>query len=332
MSRMDLQTYISGLQRCDRRIMAKAITLVESTHPQDRSLAQELLMGLSAHKRPGTSFRIGISGPPGVGKSTFVEALSLHLLPLKKRVAILAVDPTSKRSGGSILGDKTRMGRLVGNPDIFIRPSPTGETLGGVTRKTRETILILEAAGFDTILVETVGVGQSEMAVAGMVDFFTLLHLPNAGDDLQGIKRGIMEVANIIIVNKVDGEFIKSAKQATRGLKAAVSLLGNADSGWQTEVLMASALNNTGIAECWDFMWKFNRIMTKNGYLTAKRRGQNLNWMLALVMDELQDRFNNHPGVQKRLKDLTESVGNETRTPVQAAAILMATFTNNPPE
>jgi LAO/AO transport system kinase len=327
MNRLNLHSYISGVLSCDRRTVAKAITLIESTQSQDRTLAQELLNKLSVETRQKNSFRIGISGPPGVGKSTFIEVLSLHLLSLDKRVAILAVDPTSRRSGGSILGDKTRMGRLVGKQDIFIRPSPTGETLGGVTRKTRETILILEAAGFDTIIVETVGVGQSETAVAGMVDFFTLLHLPGAGDDLQGIKRGIMEAANVIIVNKADGQFLEAAQQAKRGLKAALSMLGAADTGWETEILLASSLNNSGIPECWDCMWKFKLLMCKNGNLTRKRQQQNVNWMWTLVTDELHERFNNHPGVQKRLEELKIAVNNETVTPVDAAAKLMQAFT-----
>jgi LAO/AO transport system kinase len=328
MNRLNLQAYIAGVKSCNRRTVAKAITLVESTNKQDRALAQELLGSLGAITREN-SFRIGVSGPPGVGKSTFIESLSLHLLSLNKRVAILAVDPTSKRSGGSILGDKTRMGRLVGNPDIFIRPSPNGETLGGVTRKTRETILILEAAGFDTILVETVGVGQSETAVAGMVDFFTLLHLPGAGDDLQGIKRGIMEVADVIVVNKADGTFLEAAKQAQRGLKAALSLLGAADSGWESEILLVSSLNNVGIPECWDCMWKFYRKMNENGNLQVKRREQNVSWMWAMVTDDLHDRFKNHPGVQENLEDLKMAVSNETVTPVKAAATLMQAFTND---
>lgn len=327
MRTLDLQAYVTGVQNCDRRLLAKAITLVESTNSRDRKLAQELLNALTIKKSQASSFRIGISGPPGAGKSTFIEALSLHLLTQNKRIAILAVDPTSKRSGGSILGDKTRMGRLVGNPDVFIRPSPTGETLGGVTRKTRETILILEAAGFDSILVETVGVGQSETAVAGMVDFFTLLHLPNAGDDLQGIKRGIMEVANIIVVNKADGAALEAAKQARRSLQAALSMLADADSGWKSEIFLASALNNTGIAECWENMWKFFLLMSENGYLKEKRREQNVNWMWSLVMDDLQFRFSNHPAVQERLEELKKSVSNETVTPVNAAAILMEAFT-----
>ncbi|MBF0380788.1 MAG: methylmalonyl Co-A mutase-associated GTPase MeaB [Magnetococcales bacterium] len=329
MKRLDLQAFITGVQSCDRRTVAKAITLVESTNSNDRALAQELLVSLGGAKRQKNSYRIGISGPPGAGKSTFIESLSLHLLSMKKRVAILAVDPTSKRSGGSILGDKTRMGRLVGNPDIFIRPSPNGETLGGVTRKTRETIVILEAAGFDTILVETVGVGQSETAVAGMVDFFTLLHLPGAGDDLQGIKRGIMEVADIIVINKADGQFLAAAKQAEQGLKAALSLLGAADKGWESKILLVSSLNNTGIPECWDCMWKFYQQMNENGNLQNKRKEQNVNWMWTLLTEELHDRFNNHPGVQEHLEDLKKAVSNETVTPVKAAATLMDAFAQN---
>lgn len=329
MKSFDLQATIEGLHRGDRRTMAKAITLVESTHPRDRALSQELLMGLSASAgHEVNSFRVGISGPPGAGKSTFIEALSLHLLKLNKRVAVLAVDPSSKRSGGSILGDKTRMGRLVGNARVFIRPSPTGETLGGVTRKTRETIQIVEAAGFDVILIETVGVGQSETTVAGMVDFFALLHLPNAGDDLQGIKRGIMEVANTVIINKADGSFLEPAKQASRGIRTALSLLGSADSGWETDVHLVSALEEKGIEECWQGIWKFYEKMTNNGYIPQKRRSQNIHWMWELIMDGLQDRFTEHPAIRNLLKEQREAVGHGRQTPVNAAALLLDTFKN----
>jgi LAO/AO transport system kinase len=326
MGSLDLEAYITGIRNRDRRMVAKAITLVESTRLQDQNLAQKLLVSLSSGAEEPNSFRIGISGPPGVGKSTFIEALGLYLLTLGKRLAVLAVDPSSKRSGGSILGDKTRMGRLMGNPEVYIRPSPNGDTLGGVTRKSRETILILEAAGYDTILVETVGVGQSETTVAGMVDFFALLHLPNAGDDLQGIKRGIMEVANAILINKADGAFLEPAKQAVRGLKAALSLLGSPDGNWETETLLVSALEERGIAECWQRMWQFKETMTENGYLYEKRKKQNLSWMRGLIREGLQDRFARHPGVLQQRDILTKSVDRGTITPVDAATILLDVF------
>ncbi|MBF0455199.1 MAG: methylmalonyl Co-A mutase-associated GTPase MeaB [Magnetococcales bacterium] len=325
MGSLTLPAYLSGIREQNRRTIAKAITLVESTRQPDRALSQTLLAAL-AEQAPSDSFRVGISGPPGVGKSTFIEALGLHLLTQGKRVAILAVDPSSQRTGGSILGDKTRMGRLMGNRQVFIRPSPTGKNLGGVARKTRETILILEAAGFDTILVETVGVGQSETVVAGMVDFFTLLHLPNAGDDLQGIKRGIMEVADALVVNKADGPLQEAAHQAARGLKSALQLLGAADPGWQTPVLLTSAQTGLGIAECWQTMQHFFSQMRQSGQLIIKRQQQNKNWMWEMVMDELKDQFIHHPRVHLQLPALSQAVGEGRTTPVTAATILLQAF------
>lgn len=326
MPRYSVDSYVQGVLSQDRRMLAKTITLIESILPADRELGQDVLTQLLPAS--GQSLRVGISGPPGVGKSTFIEVLGLHILAQGRRVAILAVDPSSSLSGGSLLGDKTRMGRLLCNPDVFIRPSPAGETLGGVARKTREAMLIVEAAGYDTVLVETVGVGQSEIVVAGMVDFFALLALPNAGDELQGIKRGIMEMADGVIVNKADGSFLASANHAARILQSALQLLHRPRGDWETPVLMASAQTGKGVPECWDTMTRFHKVMSENGWLQAKRQQQNLDWMWAMVRDDLQRRFTDHPRVRDQLPGLRQSVESGKMTPVHAATALLKAFTD----
>lgn len=324
MPRFDSGTYVQGVLDGDRRMIAKTITLIESTLHRDEEQTQEIIGQLLQHT--GKSLRIGITGPPGAGKSTFIEALGLHLLENKRRVAVLAVDPSSKLSGGSVLGDKTRMGRLMANNDIFIRPSAAGETLGGVARKTRETMLILEAAGFDTVLVETVGVGQSETVVADMTDFFLLVALPNAGDELQGIKRGIMEMADAVVVNKADGPFEESAKQAAHMLRSALQLMKHPRPDWELPVLLISARTGLGVDAIWQSMLRFQEIMTANGEILAKRRQQNLEWMSTLVHEELVRRFDDHPEVRHLLPDLRRKVSDGKMTAVRAAGMLMEAF------
>ncbi|MBF0146645.1 MAG: methylmalonyl Co-A mutase-associated GTPase MeaB [Magnetococcales bacterium] len=324
MPRFDTETYVQGVLQGDRRMIAKAITLIESTLHQDEEQTQEIIGQLLPYC--GKSLRIGITGPPGAGKSTMIEALGLHLLKNKRRIAILAVDPSSKLSGGSVLGDKTRMGRLMANNDIFVRPSAAGETLGGVARKTRETMLVLEAAGFDTVLVETVGVGQSETVVADMTDFFLLVALPNAGDELQGIKRGIMEMADAIVVNKADGPFEDSAKQAAHVLRSALQVMHHPRPDWELPVFLASARTGLGIDEIWKSMLRFQEVMMANGVLQSRRREQNLEWMTTLVREELERRFDSHPEVQYLMPDLRRKVSDGRITAVRAASMLMQAF------
>jgi LAO/AO transport system kinase len=305
----------------DRRSLAKAITLIESTLPQHRREAEELLAALLP--RTGESLRIGVSGAPGVGKSTFIEALGIHLLGEGRRVAVLAVDPSSAVSGGSILGDKTRMERLSAAENAFIRPSPSAGSLGGVAARTREAILVCEAAGYDTVLVETVGVGQSETAVAEMVDVFVLLQMPNAGDDLQAIKKGIVELADIIAINKSDLD-PHAAASARRQWENALAMLRPAASGWRTPVLEVSAAKGAGIDAFWRQVEACRHAMTQNGEWAAKRRRQAVEWMWSLIESGLRERFRAHPQVQARLAQLSEAVAEGRSTPAAAAATLLA--------
>ncbi|MBF0623371.1 MAG: methylmalonyl Co-A mutase-associated GTPase MeaB [Magnetococcales bacterium] len=324
MTGYQINHYLQGVLDGDRRMLAKTITLLESTRLQDVEQAGRVLSALLPHS--GGAFRVGITGPPGAGKSTFIEAIGMHLVRQDRRVAVLAVDPSSSRSGGSLLGDKTRMNELATHPGAFIRPSPAGKTLGGVARKTRESILVLEAAGFDTIIVETVGVGQSETMVAGMVDFFTLLALPNAGDDLQGIKRGIMEMADAIVVNKADGFLLESAKQAARMLGNALMLQTPVSPNWEIPVLLVSALKNTGLQEYQNTLDLFRDRMEASGELEEKRRRQARDWMWELIDDGLKRRFTAHRDVRDRLSTLEREVTDGKVTPMAAADRLLAAF------
>ncbi|MBF0137903.1 MAG: methylmalonyl Co-A mutase-associated GTPase MeaB [Magnetococcus sp. DMHC-1] len=316
---------VQGVRGGDRRLLAKTITLVESTRLVDNERAAAVLSALQPHT--GGAHRIGITGPPGVGKSTFIETLGMHLISRGKRLAVLAVDPSSSRSGGSLLGDKTRMTQLSTHPDAFIRPSPAGDTLGGVARKTRESILILEAAGFDTIIVETVGVGQSETAVASMVDCFVLLALPNAGDDLQGIKRGIMELADILVVNKADGSMQETAQSAASLLRQALTLQHPTSPDWLPPVLLASAAKSIGMAEFITTLEAFRSAMTASGEMERKRRRQARHWMWELIEDGLKRRFTNHLQVRQLLPDLEETVIRGHMTPMAAADQLLSAYT-----
>ncbi len=303
-----------------RRALAKAITLIESTRADHQERAQALLRALLP--QTGRAMRIGISGVPGVGKSTFIEALGLLLLEQGKRVAVLAVDPSSSRSGGSILGDKTRMERLAQNATAFIRPSPASGALGGVTEKTREALLVCEAAGFDVVIVETVGVGQSETMVAGMTDVFVLLQLPNAGDDLQAIKKGIVELADIIVFHKADIDPL-ATETAMAQMRAALTMLRPTSANWQPPVLKASATKNIGIDEFWQCIEAHRAALEAAGELAIKRQRQALDWMWQLIDGGLRSRFRQHPGVRAALPKLMAAVEGGTVTPAAAALQLL---------
>jgi len=308
----------------DRRALARAITLIESTRADHRRQAEMLLE--EALPRTGKSLRIGISGPPGVGKSTFIEAFGRHAIAAGRRLAVLAVDPTSRLSGGSILGDKTRMAELSREAAAFIRPSPAGLTLGGVARRTREALLLCEAAGFDLIIVETVGVGQSETAVAEMVDLFLLLLLPGGGDDLQGIKRGIMELADLIVVNKADGDLAPAAERAAADVANALRLMQPLHKAWTPEVLRCSALRNTGIDAVWDRAQAFATAMGASGELPARRRAQAKAWLWHELSDNLLETLKAHPAVAERLASLEDKVAAGRMAPATAARQVLAAF------
>ena len=305
----------------NRRALAKAITLVESSRPQDREAAQALLNELLPYT--GKSLRIGITGVPGVGKSTFIESFGQHVIAKGHKVAVLAVDPSSPMAGGSILGDKTRMEQLSRDPSAFIRPSPAGKALGGVALKTREAMLLCEAAGFDVVLVETVGVGQSEHQVGSMVDFFLILLLPGGGDELQGIKKGILELADAIMINKADGESESLARKTKLHYQSAMSLLASNDF-WKPEVHTCSALERQGIEECWYMMERFQQESKDCHAYDRKRAEQNLQWMWQLTDEMLRQQLTDHPGVDKMLPGLRDQVGRGQLTPVTAATQIIA--------
>jgi len=305
----------------DRRALAKAITLVESQRPQDVEIAQTLLKTLLP--RTGNSIRIGITGVPGVGKSTFIEAFGQHVIEQGHRLAVLAVDPSSPVAGGSILGDKTRMEALSREEAAFIRPSPAGRALGGVAFKTRESLLLCEAAGFDIILVETVGVGQSEHQVAGMVDFFLLLMLPGGGDELQGIKKGILELADAIVVNKADGSSESLARTTQQHYRSAMSLLRH-DDFWEPKVMTCSALQRQGIEDIWKMISEYADASRANGAFDEIRAEQNLSWMRQLVDELLRDQLARHPRVREALPTVEADVRSAAQTPLAAAQAILA--------
>jgi LAO/AO transport system kinase len=316
----DAEALAASVRAGDRRALAKAITLIESTRAEHREQGEALLAALLPHT--GNAIRMGISGAPGAGKSTFIEALGLRLVEAGRKVAVLAVDPSSSLSGGSILGDKTRMEELSRHPHAFIRPSPSGGTLGGVAARTREAMLACEAAGFDVIVVETVGVGQSETAVAGMTDVFVLLQLPNAGDDLQAIKRGIVELADIIVYNKIDLD-PKAANLAMGQMKNALTLLRPAVAGWRPPVLGISAARREGIDAFWREVMRCRDTLSKSGHLADKRRRQSQDWMWALIDAGLRERFRAHPGVRAALPECSSQVADGILTPTAAATRLL---------
>lgn len=308
----------------NRRALARAITLVKSSRADHREQAQALLAEIMP--KTGGAVRIGLSGAPGVGKSTFTEAMGLHLTGLGHKVAVLAVDPSSALTGGSILGDKTRMELLSRDKNAFIRPSPSGGTLGGVARRTREAMLLVEAAGYDVVIIETVGVGQSETAVAEMVDMFLLLQSPGGGDELQGIKRGIMEMADLIVVNKADGALEKPAKMAQAEYIGALGLMRPKSPNWTPEVLLASALKNIGITEIWDAICTFEQRMVDSGELQGNRARQATSWMWSEIGEGLMDRFKADKAVADRLPGLEKQVADGQITPSAAAAELLGIF------
>ncbi len=305
----------------DRAALPRAITLLESTRADHHEKAQRLLLELTPDS--GNAHRVGITGTPGVGKSTAIEALGMHLIEQGHRVAVLAVDPSSTRSGGSILGDKTRMARLAVHPDAYVRPSPTSGTLGGVAKATRETVVLLEAAGFDVIIIETVGVGQSEVTVANMVDTFVLLTLARSGDQLQGIKKGVLELADIVVVNKADGEHLADARVAARELSSAIRLIHPRETLWRPPVLTMSAMEGTGLKELWDTIERHRQVLTEAGEFEARRRAQLVDWTWQMVRDTVLDRMLSNPKVRKMRADVERRVKAGELTPALAAEQIM---------
>ncbi|MDX3770853.1 MULTISPECIES: methylmalonyl Co-A mutase-associated GTPase MeaB [unclassified Streptomyces] len=321
---IEIDSYVKGVLDGKRAHIARAITLVESTRPDHRALAQQLLRELLPHS--GNARRVGISGVPGVGKSTFIDALGTMLTGLGHRVAVLAVDPSSSRTGGSILGDKTRMERLAVDPAAFVRPSPTAGTLGGVAKATRESIVVMEAAGYDVVLVETVGVGQSETAVAQMVDTFLLLTLARTGDQLQGIKKGVLELADAIAVNKADGPHERDARAAGRELAGALRLMHPADAAWTPPVLTCSARESTGLDTLWERLEQHRALLDSTGRLAAKRRDQQVDWTWTMVRDELLDSLRSHPQVRALTPSLEQRVRDGELTATLAADEILGAF------
>ena len=319
----DVPALAEAIAGGDRRALARAITLVESTRAQDRPAADALLESLLP--RTGKSIRLGVSGAPGVGKSTFIESFGLHLIGEGHRLAVLAVDPSSRIGGGSILGDKTRMAELAADKRAFIRPSPAGPTLGGVARRSREALLLCEAAGYDVVLVETVGVGQSETTVADMTDMFLLLLQPGGGDELQGIKRGIVELADLILVNKSDGDLAEAAGRTAADYQHALRLLRPATPGWQPEVLRCSALSGAGIPEVWRTVERFRKALGAKT-MAARRANQARAWLRAELSDSLMAALAHHPGVAGRLPALEARVAAGSMAPGAAARELLAGF------
>ncbi len=323
---------LEGTPQVQRRAVAKAITLLESTRPDHRAQADQLLAALLPHS--GQAFRLGLSGVPGVGKSTFIEVLGLHLIDQGHRVAVLTIDPSSALSGGSILGDKTRMEKLSVHERAYIRPSPSGGTLGGVAEKTRESMLVCEAAGYDIVIVETVGVGQSEVAVAGMTDMFVLMQLPNAGDELQAIKKGVMELADLVVINKADLD-AAAATRAQAQITSSLRLLGqhgnpahaqHHEAEWHPQVLQLSALQGQGVDRFWDAVQNYRALQTANGALASRRRKQSLAWMWERVESGLRQAFREEPAVRARLEAITESVAQGGMVASTAARELLALF------
>jgi LAO/AO transport system kinase len=316
--------YVAGILAGDRVVLSQAITLVESVRPSHQALASAVVEQCLPHS--GRSVRIGITGTPGVGKSTFIERFGMQGIAGGKKIAVLAVDPTSQLTKGSILGDKTRMAELASAKEAFIRPSPAGGSLGGVARSTRETIILCEAAGFNYIIVETVGVGQSEIAVHSMVDFFLLLLLPGGGDELQGIKRGIVEMADLLAVNKADGSALSLAKRSRQAYRNALHLFPIKESHWQPRVVICSALSGLGIDEIWQQVTDYREKTETNGYFLEKRRKQARFWLHETISEDLRQLFFHHPSVKKELEVLEAAVVDGKVSPFKAADALIAQF------
>jgi LAO/AO transport system kinase len=316
--------YCAAIRAGDRRAIARAITLIESTRADHQATGQAILDALVSHA--GGAVRVGVTGPPGVGKSTFIEAFGLHLVALGKRVAVLAVDPSSPVSGGSILGDKTRMEQLAQSERAFIRPSPSGGALGGVAHRTREVMLLCEAAGFDAVVIETVGIGQSEVAVRSMVDFFAVLLQPASGDELQGIKRGVLELADALVVNKCDGELRAAALRSKQEHEHALALFRPAAGGWKPVALAASARTGEGVPELWQTVLAQRETLEKSGALAQRRRSQAREWMWSLVGEGLQQALRDHAAVAAAIPALEADVEAQRLTPAAAARQLLGTF------
>ncbi len=322
--RLTVTNYIDGILNGDRMVLSRAITLVESHLSSDRDLAQQVLAGVLPHT--ANSLRIGITGVPGVGKSTFIEALGQYIVSLGKSLAVLTVDPSSQRSGGSILGDKTRMEMLSHHPLAYIRPSATGGSLGGVAHRTREAMLLCEAAGYEIILVETVGVGQSETLVRGMTDFFLLLMLAGAGDELQGIKKGIMEMADVIAITKTDGSNRLLAEQAVSEYWNALHLFAPTESGWGVPVVTCSAIENEGIEEIWGLIRNYQALTRGNGYFNKNRQDQNVDWLRSQIRQQLEEQFFSHPDISKQWAETERAVRDGAELPLTAAQRLLRCF------
>ncbi len=325
--RLSAKEYIDGILRGDRVILSRAITIVESSLDSDKILAKEIVQEVLPSS--GNSIRIGVTGVPGVGKSTFIEAFGKYLISQGHKVAILSIDPSSQRSKGSILGDKTRMEELANMDEAYIRPSASGETLGGVANKTGEAMLLCEAAGYDVILIETVGVGQSETAVHGMTDFFLLLMLAGAGDELQGIKKGIMEMADMLVIHKADGDNVKQSELAKRQYANALHLFPTSESGWSPVVSTASSYENRGIEEVWATINKFKAEIIENGYFVENRKNQQIQWMYNNIHEELKRLFYANPVVQSQIETLEKEIVNSVISPVKAAEIILKKFKEN---
>ncbi len=322
---LSIADYVDGIVKGDITILSRAVTLVESMRPEHQTIAQEVIEKCLPYS--GNSIRVGISGVPGAGKSTSIDVFGLHVLEEKGgKLAVLAIDPSSERSKGSILGDKTRMEKLSVHPNAFIRPSPSAGSLGGVARKTRETIILCEAAGFDKIFVETVGVGQSEIAVHSMVDFFLLIQLAGTGDELQGIKRGIMEMADGIIINKADGNNIDKAKLAASQFRNALHLFPAPDSGWTPQVLTYSGFYNIGVKEVWDMVYDYINFVKQNGYFEFRRNEQSKYWMYESINEYLRNSFYHNSIIEDMLPDLEKQVLSGNVTSFIAAKKLLDTY------
>lgn len=316
-TKLTTDDYVKGILSGDRMLLARAITLIESNAPKHFGIAQEIVQAILPYT--GKSVRVGITGIPGAGKSTFIEALGCNLCRQNKKVAVLAVDPSSSVSHGSILGDKTRMENLSRQTNAFIRPSPSGGTLGGVTRKSRETILLCEAAGYDTILVETVGVGQNETTVRSMVDFFLLVAITGAGDELQGLKKGIVELAEAIVVNKADGANLQKAMTTKSEYNQILHYLRPATEGWTTQAYTCSALHNTGITEIWAVVEEFFATMNARGFLVQRRQQQTWQWVQDMVWQHIQSSINGNPSVRERFEQMRTKLSAEKITATMAA-------------
>lgn len=322
--RLTANQYITGVLAGDRVLLSRAITIIESNLESDKVLAKEIVQAILPHS--GNSIRIGITGVPGVGKSTFIEVFGKYLITQGKRVAILSIDPSSQRSKGSILGDKTRMEELANLQEAYIRPSASGDTLGGVANKTGETMLLCEAGGYDVVLIETVGVGQSETAVHGMTDFFLLLMLSGAGDELQGIKKGIMEMADMVVINKADGDNIRMSEMARLQYQNALHIFPQSESGWSPVVSTASAIKNMGISNVWDEISKFKTLVDENGYFLKNRNHQQVQWMYNNINEELKRLFYGSKNIKSHLKTLEKEIVTSKISPVKASQKIIEEF------